>query len=69
MFVSVFVFGLDSVFVLIAVSDIVLIESNGESSLEENKEGERARAVVTAKLPPAENPLKNTFVESIPNSW
>lgn len=66
--VFVFVLVLDSVFILVAVSDIVLVISNEVSSLEEEKEGERARAVVIAKLPPAENPLNNTFVESIPNS-
>ena len=31
------------------------------------EEGERAKAVVTAKLPPAEKPLKNTCFTSIPS--
>jgi hypothetical protein len=47
---------------LVAVVVVVFDEAVDEEGVDEEvgEEGERAKAVVTAKLPPAENPLKNT---------
>jgi len=48
--------------------DVVVDGGDGEDG-EDEEDGEvRAKAVVTAKLPPAEIPLKNTRPISIPNS-
>ena len=62
---------MESLFVFVASAGVVVVFKFDTSMGDEDEveeEGERAKAVVTAKLPPAENPDKKTCLTSIPNS-